>query len=272
VLAAGLFSACSKDDPDTLIQQYISDNNLTVEQTNEGLYYVIDVEGTGDQPVETDEVRVVYKGTLLNGDVFDSNQGIPENEVVGFNLQNAIRGWAIGITQFREGGEGLLIIPPELAYGENPPLGSIIGKNEPLIFEVKILEIVPEPEVQIQNFLTENNLTAEKTPEGLYYIIENEGTGDRPTERDDVSVHYEGRLLTGQVFDSNLLTPSGSVNPFNLSQVIDGWRIGIPLFKEEGKGMLIIPPHLGYGNRPPVGTIIQPNSVLVFDVELLDVL
>lgn len=120
----------------------------------------------------------------------------------------------------------------------------------------------------IDDYLTENNLTAKVTEEGLYYIIENEGTGNRPFVNDKVRVHYKGTLLDGEKFDSSY--DRGEPSEFFLSQVIAGWQIGIPLFKEGGKGKLIVPSKLGYGSNPPSG--IPKNAVLVFDVELLKVL
>ena len=140
--AFAIFSSCSKDDPIELIEQYVSDNNLDVQITDEGLYYVIENEGTGQRPTQTDNVKVHYRGELLNGTPFDANQGTPESQVTPFNLQGVIPGWTIGIPLFKEGGNGLLIIPPSLGYGNNPPGGSIIGNNEVLVFEVKLLEVL----------------------------------------------------------------------------------------------------------------------------------
>ena len=269
-LVIGFLTSCSKEDPDTLIQQYISDNNLTAEKTSEGLYYVIEKEGTGNHPTITDDVLVHYRATFLNGDEFDSNLSTPAGQISALNLSEAIGGWAIGLPLFKEGGEGILIIPPDLAYGENPPRGSAIGKNEVLVFEIKFLGILPEPAVQIENYIAANNLNVQKTQEGLYYVIENEGTGKRPTSSGRVTVQYEGKLLNGQVFDTNLNEPEITLTPFDLRQVILGWQIGMPLFKEGGEGILIIPPDLAYGENPPSPSI-PSNAVLVFNVKLLEV-
>ncbi len=270
VLIIGFLTSCSKDDPDTLIQQYISDNNLTVEKTSEGVYYVTEKEGTGERPTMSDDVLVHYRGTFLNGEEFDSNLNTPENEVFAFNLSEVITGFGIGIQLFKEGGEGLLIIPPELAYGENPPRGSAIGKNEVLVFEIKFLGILPEPKVQIANYIAENNLDAQETSEGLFYVISKEGTGKRPTSTGRVTVQYEGKLINGQVFDTNLNEPEITLTPFDLRQLILGWQIGMPKFKEGGEGILIIPPNLAYGDNPP-SSAIPPNAVLIFDIKLLEV-
>ena len=140
-LVIGLFTSCSKEDPIVSIEQFIEDNNLDAQMTPEGLYYVIDKEGTGQRPTSTDDVLAQYRGTLLNGTVFDSRWGDDPSNAVEFNLQRVIPGWTIGIPLFKEGGEGMLIIPPNLGYGDFPPPGSIIGRNEVLIFEVRLFEV-----------------------------------------------------------------------------------------------------------------------------------
>ena len=142
LLAVGLFSACSKDDPETVIQEYITENGLTTEVTPEGLHYVIETQGNGKTPTISDEVKVHYKGFLTDGEVFDGNQNTRVADVTPFPLGQVIRGWQIGIPLFKEGGEGLLIIPPDLGYGSNPPGGSGIPKNAVLVFEVKLLDVI----------------------------------------------------------------------------------------------------------------------------------
>ena len=116
----------------------------------------------------------------------------------------------------------------------------------------------------IEDYIAERGLDAESTAEGLYYVIEEPGGEDKPDLLSQVSVTYTGRLLDDSIFDSSGSSPV----TFPLNGVIEGWQIGIPLFGRGGKGMLIIPSHLGYGSRG-VGTI-PPNSVLVFDVELVN--
>lgn len=116
----------------------------------------------------------------------------------------------------------------------------------------------------IQEYIEENMLDAQATGSGLYYIIEEPGNDEHPTLQDDIAIIYTGRLLSGVEFDSS----DGAVVQFPLANLIDGWQEGIPLFGKGGKGVLIIPSHLGYGSRQ-VG-IIPANSVLEFDIELVD--
>ena len=117
----------------------------------------------------------------------------------------------------------------------------------------------------ISNYINNNNLNAQSTSSGLHYVIVEEGTGNHPNATDNVTVRYKGYFTDGSVFDQS----DNSGVTFNLQQVIAGWREGIPKFKEGGEGILIIPSALGYG--PEGNSSIPPNSVLVFDVSLLDI-
>ena len=114
----------------------------------------------------------------------------------------------------------------------------------------------------IEDFILEHGYDADSTSSGLYYVIDEPGSADHPTIDDEVTVNYLGFLLNGDVFDQNVNVT------FPLNQVIAGWQEGIPLFGKGGKGLLIIPSHLGYGDRALSG--IPANSVLVFEIHLLD--
>jgi len=120
-------------------------------------------------------------------------------------------------------------------------------------------------ELEITEYISENNLIATRSDSGLYYVINEEGTGERPTETSNVTVAYKGYFLDGEVFDES----DSSGASFNLNAVIEGWTEGIPYFKEGGNGILLIPAHLAYGiygsSRIPGGT------VLIFDVNLISV-
>lgn len=115
----------------------------------------------------------------------------------------------------------------------------------------------------IKKYLSDNNIDADSTESGLYYIIEEEGTGEQhPNSNSTVTVEYTGKFINEKIFDSGTIS-------FSLSQVIEGWQEGIPLFKEGGKGKLFIPSGLGYGAYDYYN--IPANSVLIFEIELLQV-
>lgn len=106
------------------------------------------------------------------------------------------------------------------------------------------------------------------TESGLQYEVVTAGEGASPTAVDTVKVHYEGTLLDGTVFDSSY--QRGEPIEFPLNRVISGWTEGVQLMKEGGKYRFYIPSELAYGERA-TGKI-TPNSTLIFDVELLQVI
>lgn len=120
-------------------------------------------------------------------------------------------------------------------------------------------------ELEIKDYIAKNNLTALRSDSGLYYVINEPGTGTQPTATSNVTVAYKGYFTNGTVFDqSNAVGIS-----FGLNQVIRGWTEGIRYFKTGGSGILLIPSHLGYGSYDYSG--IPGGSVLIFDVKLISV-
>lgn len=117
----------------------------------------------------------------------------------------------------------------------------------------------------ILQYISDNNLNAEPTGSGLYYVINSTGNGEFPNINSLVTVAYKGTLTDGITFDQS----SSNGITFPLSNVIQGWQEGIPLFSEGGSGILLIPSALGYGSQS-VGNIPE-NSVLIFEVTLLNV-
>lgn len=115
----------------------------------------------------------------------------------------------------------------------------------------------------ITEYLSANNLTASKHESGLYYIVLTEGTGGSPNLQHTVVVDYKGYLTDGTVFDE-----SANAIELHLSQLIVGWQIGLNIMKSGGKSKLFVPSGLGYGDKQ-VGEI-PPNSVLIFDIELVE--
>lgn len=110
-----------------------------------------------------------------------------------------------------------------------------------------------------------NGLNMQFTPSGIYYQVTRDGNGRFPKTTDKVKVNYKGALLDGSVFDQN-----DSGIEFFLNQVIAGWTEGMQLVDEGGAITLLIPSYLAYGPRA-VGGVIPANSVLRFDVDLVEI-
>ncbi|AEW87280.1 peptidylprolyl isomerase [Flavobacterium columnare] len=110
----------------------------------------------------------------------------------------------------------------------------------------------------------------EKTESGLRYKIIQKGEGKKAEKGKTVSVHYQGSLENGQVFDSSYKRKQPIDFPLGKGHVIEGWDEGIALLQVGDKARFVIPSYLGYGDRG-AGGVIPPNATLVFDVELMDV-
>ncbi len=135
--------------------------------------------------------------------------------------------------------------------------------------EEKMLSQKTDDDAAIQSFMKENGIdNAQKTESGLYYVITEEGNGEKPEMGGEVEVHYTGTLLDGTKFDSSLDRNETFKFPLGMQRVIPGWDEGIALLSKGAKGTLLIPSHLGYGARG-AGTI-PPFAPLKFDVELVD--
>ncbi|XLS28098.1 peptidylprolyl isomerase [Flavobacteriaceae bacterium M23B6Z8] len=108
----------------------------------------------------------------------------------------------------------------------------------------------------------------QKTDSGLHYKILEKGSGAKAQKGQKVSVHYEGQLLNGMVFDSSFKRNEPIDFNVGTGQVIAGWDEGILLLEEGDKARFVIPPHLAYGSRG-AGGVIPPNATLIFDVQLV---
>lgn len=110
----------------------------------------------------------------------------------------------------------------------------------------------------------------DRTESGLWYKILEKGNGDKAQKGNTVSVHYEGMLTDGSVFDSSYKRNQPIDFRLGAGQVIPGWEEGIELMNTGDKARLVIPPQLAYGSRG-AGGVIPPNATLVFDVELVKI-
>ncbi len=142
LLTACMVAGCKKFDPaeqaaldEAAITKYISDKALTATATGSGLYYVIDSLGTGVYPTLASRVTVAYKGSLLDGTVFDQSTAAGAT----FPLTSVIQGWQEGIPKFKKGGNGTLLIPSALGYG-NQAQGSIPA-NSVLLFDITLVNV-----------------------------------------------------------------------------------------------------------------------------------
>ncbi len=270
---------------DATIKTYLATNGITnATKTPSGLYIAIDEEGNGDLPKTGDNVKMNYTGSFLDGKKFDSNVDSAFNHVQPFSFpigqRRVIAGWDEGVAKLKKGAKAKFLIPSNLAYG--PSGQNNIPANSILRFDLELVDIEKQlspaerlaiDEKIMQNYITQNNISnATKTASGMYIVVTEAGTGDKPAVGDQVTMNYTGTLSDGSKFDSNVDSAFNHVQPFNFAlgkgQVIKGWDEGIATLKKGSKATLIIPSGMAYGQqeRPK----IPANSPLIFNVELVD--
>lgn len=141
-----LVMACGKEELDqsevdrNKILDYLETNNLTAIEDESGLFYIIDVPGTEEKPILSDSVEVKYLGYRTDGVVFDGTNidGTTPDRTVNFLLDDLILGWEIGIPKFGAGGNGVLLVPSGLGYGNRALPG--LPANSVLIFDMELVD------------------------------------------------------------------------------------------------------------------------------------
>lgn len=158
----------------------------------------------------------------------------------------------------------------------------VLGEAQPAISYDEAKQVINDFFMKLQQEKLENNKKAGEEflsinkqkagvvtlPSGLQYQVLTKGEGAKPSAADQVKCHYHGTLINGTVFDSSV--QRGEPATFGVSQVIPGWVEALQLMEVGAKWRLFIPSDLAYGEHG-AGDAIEPNSALVFDVELLDI-
>jgi FKBP-type peptidyl-prolyl cis-trans isomerase FkpA len=143
--------------------------------------------------------------------------------------------------------------------------------------KVKEKELLVKDDKTIKEYLEKNKITAEKAPEGTYVQVITPGTGNKIDTSVEVKVNYTGKTLSnlsGKAFDSNTDPSFQHVEPYPVMmwapQVVKGWVDGLTMLNKGAKAKFYIPSTLGYGQQGNGGEI-KPNDILVFDIEVVDV-
>nr|NQU93421.1 FKBP-type peptidyl-prolyl cis-trans isomerase [Bacteroidota bacterium] len=265
---------------DSILQNFIEINNLKIKPTESGLIFDEIRKGYGKKPVKGDVLTVHFGIQLLDGTKIFSTKD--QDEPVQFEMGAPFdtKGMDEGVSMMTEGGEARLIMPSNLAFGERGR-GNIIPPYTSLVCNVELLKIENQGQFLnaqkdkeqklIDQYVSENSITAQPTQTGLYYIENEKGAGPKAEAGDKVKVWYTGKLLDGTVFDASSNRNQAFEFTLGQHQVINGWDEGIAMMNQGGKATLLIPSILGYGERGS-GKIIPPFSPLIFEVELQEVI
>jgi FKBP-type peptidyl-prolyl cis-trans isomerase len=285
-----LLHACDKEDKrieeeKIKLQKYLQDNGYSdILPTESGLYYVILEDSDGDSPAPTHHVMINFTGSLIDGKVFETSdydlavtKGIFRTDKLYGPTKLSLSGMNIpglteGLLKMKTGGKSRIIIPSRLAfynvdYGIIPPFST-------LIYDVELLEVIPDPVVHEQalldSYLEANNIIVDPTESGLYFVEEVAGTGDLPRNYNTVTLHYKGSLLDGREFDRSV---SGSplIMSMGSTTYIAGFFEGVQMMRKNGKAKLIIPWDIAYGASGSITGKVPPYSTIVFEVEIIDI-
>lgn len=231
--------------------------------TPSGLASKVVKPGTGTQhPIATSRCTVHYTGWTADGKVFDSS--VERNKPETFALNGVIPGWTEGVQLMVTGEKRRFWIPAKLAYGDTPADPS--APKGLLTFDVELLNFVnPPPPPPAPADVAAVPTDAKKTKSGLASRVITPGTGTvHPTATSTVTVHYTGWTTNGKMFDSSVVRNEPAT--FALNGVIPGWTEGVQLMVVGETRRFWIPSSLAYDGQPG-----QPQGMLVFDVQLLDI-
>ena len=262
--------------------------------TGKGLYYKTIVEGTGNKLQLGDVIhpRLAYyihdsllfttdylseravdqvHESLFSGDIYEAFAMMH----VGDSMSFMISADSAFLKQFRAEELPSFIKPGDYlrwevviddAMSEEAYLEEMQKQQQKMQEEQAIQE--QQSKAEFAAWLTANGVKAEPRESGLIYVCTKKGKGPKPGYKQNVKVHYTGKLLDGTVFDSSVERGEPIAFPLGVGQVIKGWDEGIALMSKGEKGILYIPYDLAYGSRQ-VGPI-PAFSNLIFEVELVD--
>lgn len=259
-----------------------------------GLQYKYIKHGSGARsPKMGDHIEMHIHVRVNDSTMFDSRK-MNNNKPVPFQVQApSFKGDPIeGFMKMVAGDSVLLRLPVDSLIKQQKQLMPGMKSGDWLNYEVVLISVLSDEEFKkeqdsklnaqkdiddqlMQAYFKSNNIKAMRTPSGLYYTISKEGVGENAKKGQTVSVNYTGKLLgSDKPFDSNTDPEFKHPEPFSVvlgnGGVIKGWEEGLALMKKGTKGTLYIPSGLAYGAQDRSPTI-PPNSILVFDMDILNV-
>ncbi len=255
-------------------------NDADVIKTDSGLTYIENKVGEGREVKDGDLVIVHFtiwklgdstdiygnwqndstKDAYKIGSTYDGDQTM--KYAVG--SEQFVKGSDEGFIGMKSGGVRTMVIPSELAYGEQG-----FGPIPPNTSIKILLEIIEVKDAIVAKMWEVDSSLFKETASGLKYAIIEEGTGPIAEQGKVVSVHYSGFLTDSTKFDSSVERDEPLLLMVGMGQVIPGWDEGLQLLKQGSKARFIVPPQLGYGDRD-LG-VIPSGSTLIFDIEVIEV-
>ncbi len=284
-------------EADELIEAYLSEHQREAERQSSGVYIeVVEENESGRQVLADHVVGIVYTMTHLEGEYEIESHSDTLNPVRFRNFYshnfNAIYppGLNYEIGNMKLGETFRFYIPSYRAYG-NFGHDDLFESHSHFIIEVGVVDLMTEDQMyemevaEIEQYIEDNELDAEAYSNGLQYVTVEEGSGDRPVSHSLVEFHFTRKYLDGTV-----LRTTEDEEPIltyvNSGELVAGLENGLPLIREGGKGILIMPSRLAFGMSVQIlpqqlrdelvetgefEPSARPYSPLIYEVELLSV-
>ena len=275
--------------------------DTSYKKTSSGLMYKIVSKGSGPQVKVGEVIKVNYVQKINDSVLFNSYGKMPayakvdsameeqynpsaifpllhkgDSAVVVQLVDSLIKTNPMGLPPYMKKGDKLTISFKVLEVFANDDFARADGeeemKKETVRMEKEVAEKTVEMAKEMEAYIADKKINAQKTDKGTFVEITSQGTGPQADSGKYVSVRYTGKLLeTGKEFESNMKDTSRPAFNFVLGagQVIPGWDAGLKLLKKGAKATLYIPGTQAYGPRPGPGG--KTYESLIFDVELVDV-
>ena len=231
-------------------------------KTPEGLQYKILKKGKGKSVVPTNRCFINY--SLYHKTDSSDLKSIIERSTKEFLVgqEEVLKGWDIGFLLLKEGDSVLFKIPPQLAYGEKKT-GSI-KPNSTLYLFAKLVKVE-------EAFFSHIRLDTLTFPSGLKKILVQQGSGNKATSIDEVTLEFTGFVYSTkgyrQIFESSKTNSKIAKIQLGVGKFVPGLEEGISTMKEGERATFIVPPSIGYGDKQ-AGKIL-PNTTLFYDIELV---
>lgn len=234
--------------------------------TESGLQYLEITPGNGRAPQSGDIITMHFIASLADGTELVNSYTDDQPGTIIWGQQNLLPGWEEGIGLMKAGGKAKLLLPPDLAFGEDEVGG--IPANSQIIIEVELLSVEAPP---VPTIVNADQLI--KTESGLQYYDLAVGTGLEAVVNSNVSNHFTIWVKTDNGY--NFIGSSAGQEPFDFvvglgNAVFPGWEEGVKGMKVGGKRYLVIPPELGMGETG--SSQIPGNATLIMEIELMDVI
>ncbi|MFO7863397.1 MAG: FKBP-type peptidyl-prolyl cis-trans isomerase [Salinivirgaceae bacterium] len=234
----------------------------TLSTSSSGLRYTIENPGEGMAPRPGDLVKVHYVGVLENDSVFSSSYDQGKPLEVNYGVGQVIQGWDEGIGFLREGGTAILVVPPNLGYGDRS--NGRVPPNSTLYFRIELIEVKRNEAIQRLNTAGKDTVALES---GIQYIVVKEGEGAKADENHWAYFHFIGYLPSGKIFDASTLRGDAVRYNAGSNDFIPAFDQVLPLMNQGAQYHVLVPSKYAYGKEGLEG-VVPPDTDLKFDIDL----